>query len=146
MRKAAAIVLLFTAQVFAVQLPAIFEKNAGQAAGDVRFVSRTNDGVISLLDRGFRVGGAEVHFVGCNPKLYVEGLDQLPGRSNYLLGRDPAKWRTGIAQFGRVAYRNLYPGIDLIFHGKEYDLMVAPRADPGRVQLDLGDTAKLDGG
>src|SRR4051794_11305103 len=41
---------------------------------------------------------------------------------------DKAHWRTGIPTFGRVAYRSVYPGIDLTYHGRsgklEYDFVV----------------------
>jgi hypothetical protein len=32
--------------------------------------------------------------VGTNPSAAVEGMDELPGKSNYLIGRDPGKWRS----------------------------------------------------
>ncbi|MBM3526258.1 MAG: hypothetical protein FJX57_25180, partial [Alphaproteobacteria bacterium] len=44
-----------------------------------------------------------------------------------------------VPRFGNVRYRELYPGIDAVFHGRgpelEYDFEVAPGADPGRVRL-----------
>jgi len=32
------------------------------------------------------------------------GLEKLPGVSNYFIGNDPAKWRTGVPHYGRIAY------------------------------------------
>lgn len=44
-----------------------------------------------------------------------------------------------MANYERVRYHNLYPGIDLIFYGQgrqlEYDLVVAPGADPRAIRL-----------
>ena len=71
----------------------------------------------------------------------LTGQDELPGKSNYFIGNDPSKWRTGVANFGRVAEKGVYPGIDLVYHGNqgqlEYDFDVAPQADPGRIRFAL---------
>jgi hypothetical protein len=41
--------------------------------------------------------------------------------------------------YARVRYEGIYPGVDLVFHGSqgflEYDLVVAPVADPGAITL-----------
>ena len=70
------------------------------------------------------------------------GQDELPGKSNYFIGNDPSQWRTGVANFGRVAAKGVYPGIDLVYHGNqgqlEYDFDVAPQADPRKNPLCLG--------
>ena len=75
-----------------------------------------------------------------NPAAKVRGLDELPGKSNYLTGNDPKKWRTNVPTYGRVRYENIYPGVDLVYYGKErgqleYDFVVAPGADPGAIAL-----------
>ncbi len=85
---------------------------------------------------------------GASPQGEVSGLDQLPGRSNYFIGNDPAKWRRNVAQFARVRYSNVYPGIDLVYHGNqgqlEYDFEVAPGADPKLVALSFEGPDRLD--
>src|SRR5262249_9171079 len=54
---------------------------------------------------------------------------------------NPKHWRTNIASFGKVKYRGVYPGIDLIYYGNEgnleYDFDIAPGADPGRITLEI---------
>jgi hypothetical protein len=76
---------------------------------------------------------------GANPAPIVEGLDLQPGRSHYLIGNDPARWQRNVARFGKVNYHQVYPGVDLVYYGNqrqlEYDFVVAPGADPGRIQL-----------
>src|SRR2546428_5274371 len=57
-----------------------------------------------------------MRFVGANPAPSVEGLDELAGKSHYFLGNDPRRWRTHVPHYARVAYRSLYPGIDLVYH------------------------------
>lgn len=76
---------------------------------------------------------------GANRSPVIETIDELPGRSNYFIGNDPKKWRTGIANFAKIRYRSVYPGIDLIYHGEEskieYDFTVAPGANPKTITL-----------
>jgi hypothetical protein len=78
---------------------------------------------------------------GANPKPQVAGLDELPGKSNYFIGSDPKKWRTNVPNFAKVSYRNVYPGIDLVYYGNqgqlEYDFVIAPGADPKSIALEL---------
>jgi hypothetical protein len=79
--------------------------------------------------------------VGANPTTNVVGLDELPGKSNYFIGNDPKKWRTNVPNFARVRYKDVYPGVDLIYYGNqrqlEYDFVVSPGADPRAIRLRL---------
>ena len=77
--------------------------------------------------------------LGANPNSAVSGHDELPGKSNYFLGSDPSKWRTNVPTYAKVRYEDVYPGIDLVYYGNqrqlEYDLVVAPGADPRAIRL-----------
>ncbi len=61
------------------------------------------------------------------------------GKTNYLAGADPRRWRTGVAHYGRVRMRDVYAGIDSVFYGRddslEYDFLVSPGADPRAIRL-----------
>jgi len=142
------------------QLPLQFEANRGQTDARVKFISRNsghtlfltaNEAVLNLR-RGARQGDSAIgrargpqsaivkmRLVGANPQPRVAGLDKLPGGSNYFLGDDPRRWRTNVANYARVEYDEVYPGIDLIWHGNqrrlEHDFIVAPGADPRRIRL-----------
>jgi hypothetical protein len=80
-----------------------------------------------------------MQLIGGNAAARGTGLDRQAGTSNYLLGNDPSRWRTGIANYGRVEYPGVYPGIDLVYYGNqrqlEYDFVVAPGADPRVITL-----------
>ena len=80
--------------------------------------------------------------VGANPQAKVSGLDELPGKSNYFVGNDPKKWRTNVANYAKVKYKDVYPGVDLVYYGNqgklEYDFVVQPGADPSQIMLDVG--------
>ncbi len=77
--------------------------------------------------------------VGANPSAGVEGLDELTSRTNYFSGSDPSQWHTDIPNYARVRCAGVYPGIDMVYYGSgsrlEYDLVVAPAADPAVVEL-----------
>ncbi len=80
--------------------------------------------------------------VGASPNARVKGTNELPGKSNYLIGRDSSKWRTNVPNYTRVEYRGVYPGVNLVYYGNqgqlEYDFVVAAGADPSQIALELG--------
>ena len=79
--------------------------------------------------------------VGGNPNALMSGEGKLITKSNYFIGNDPEKWHTNITNYGRVRYSEVYPGIDLLYYGNpqrlEYDFVVQPGADPGRIVLEF---------
>jgi hypothetical protein len=82
-----------------------------------------------------------MRLVGANPGAQISGLGELPGKSNYFIGNDPRKWRTSIANFAKVEYKEIYPGIDVVFYGSqgqlEFDFVVAPGADPKAIRFEI---------
>jgi hypothetical protein len=75
------------------------------------------------------------------------GADELPGRLNYLLGNDPARWHRDIATYARVIDRAAWPGIDVVWYGNsrqlECDFVVAPGANANAIGLDFTGSARL---
>ena len=96
--------------------------------------STSNPSPTSSTTLQFRLSGAAQ-----NPA--VVGEDQKPGKVNYFIGRNPAKWRTNVPIFGRVRYKNVYPGIDLVYYGSgrqlECDFALSPGANPNRIQFEI---------
>src|SRR5690348_13697932 len=80
--------------------------------------------------------------VGANFSPPVTGSDKLPGITNYFIGKDPKTWRTNVPSFGRVDYKGVYPGIDLVYYGNqgllEYDWIIEPGADPRDIRFAIG--------
>ncbi len=81
-------------------------------------------------------------FVHADPDATVAGSDALPGKVNYFVGKDAKKWRSNVPTYAQVRYRNIYPGVDLAYHGSqgghlEYDFIVAPGADPAAIALNI---------
>ena len=128
-----------------LSLPLTFERNAGQAPPEVRFLAR-RPGMDVLLGQGgatFVLKGKEValKFVGTNLSPAIAGENKSSGASNYLIGTDTARWITGVEQYQRVRYREIYPGVDAVFYGTgsqlEYDLELRPGANLSRVVLQV---------
>jgi hypothetical protein len=89
----------------------------------------------------------QMKLVGSNPAASVVGLDPLPGKSNYFIGNDPRKWRTDVTNYARVRYRKIYPGVDLIYYGKqrqlEWDFVLTPGADFRSIRFAFEGAKKL---
>lgn len=86
--------------------------------------------------------------VGANPNSQMQPQEKLPGTVNYLLGDDPNQWRQNIPTFAKIQSTQVYPGIDLVYHGTagllEFDFVVAPGADFRRIQLAFEGAEKLE--
>ena len=82
-----------------------------------------------------------IRFSGADPDAWLEPSDRQPGVTNYLSSSDPKAWRTGIPSYRRVQAHSVYPGIDLLYYSSqgqvEYDLLIAPHADPNRIRLKI---------
>lgn len=129
-----------------------FDANRGQTDAEVKFLTRGSGYSLFLNAAEFvlRLPGrqsseapdeAVLRFrpIGANPKPQVHGVERLAGHVNYLMGEDRSKWTRLIPGYAKVRYRQLYPGIDLVFHGSsgqvEYDFVVRPGADPEQIGL-----------
>ena len=135
------------------KLPLSFEANRGQADESVNFLARGPGYTLALSPTeavfGLRKAGLSdqqstvlrMNLVGANREATVVGVDELEGKVNYLLGNDPARWRTNIPTFARVRYGEVYPGIDVVYYGNqrrlEYDFVVAPGRDPRTIALEF---------
>ena len=91
-----------------------------------------------------------MRLAGANANSSIQGDEPLPGKANYFIGNDPSRWHTNISTFAKVRYREVYPGIDLVYYGSEgrleYDFVLAPGAEPGLITLnfDGADRIELD--
>ncbi|MFB3825757.1 MAG: SBBP repeat-containing protein [Bryobacteraceae bacterium] len=124
-------------------LPLRFEPNAGQWNPQVRFAARTPDATLLLTARETQVA---LHRTGAVVGIALEGsrgavfepFEPLAARSNYFVG-SRSRWRAGVANYGRVRARGVYPGIDVVYYGNagqlEYDFVLSPGADPNRIRM-----------
>ena len=99
----------------------------------------SNKNLFHAPESSSAVSPISLTFPGASRDSQIDGLDVLETKTNYYLGQDPSKWLRNVPNFGRIRYRNLYEDIDLVFHGErggmEYDFLVAPGADPGKIRI-----------
>ena len=157
------------------QLPLHFEQNQGQAHKDVRFLARgsgyslyltAGEAVLVLATpnpnpgrnwRGTQTPAQTqlptlplaigMRLVDAASAPQVSGRGELAGKANYFIGKDPSKWRTNLPTYAKVHYREVYPGIDLVYYGKqrqlEHDFVVSAGADAQRIVLSFDGAGKL---
>src|SRR5438445_446259 len=148
------------------KLPLSFEANQGQTEPQVKFLSRgsgytlflTSTEAVLMLTKTdahakHRIPG-EARLVepekgaravlrmklrGANPATAVARVGELPGKSNYFVGNDPKKWRANVPTYAKIEYRDVYPGVNLVYYGNqrqlEHDFVVSPGADPKAITL-----------
>ncbi len=133
------------------RLPMRFEPAVGgglraRGAGyELALTSRGSRLTLAGLDRPLKTT-----FTGTLGPVLPRGAERLPGRTNYLIGSDPSRWRTGVAGYGRAVYREVWPGIDVAYRGDgrsvEYDYRLDAGADPSRiaVRYDGAETLRVD--
>ena len=149
----------FATQSTPIRLPLVFEPNRGQSPADVRYLFRGGplagefrvDGVSLTLRAGTHAAAqVRMRLVGTSKDPGLDGIEVLPGHTNYLLGNDPAHWLRGLPNYAQVRYREIYSGTDLVFYGNggrlEHDFEVKPGADPASIafQLDGAENVALD--
>jgi hypothetical protein len=92
-----------------------------------------------------------ITFEGAKPAVRLEGIEPTGARVNYLTG-DYADWQLGLPVYGGVRYRELYPGIDLVYRtdGRQLRIqfLIAPGADPSLIGKRYAgvDSVRLAGG
>jgi hypothetical protein len=152
------------------RLPLAFEANQGQTSLQTKFrahgigysasltvggmvltlrpteLTHGNSTEITLSQSAAQRPDVTIQFklVGANPSPVIVGEDQQPGHVNYFIGSDPAKWHRNVPIYAKVRYKNIYPGTDLVYYGNsrqlEYDFVLAPGADPTRIQFAISGT------
>lgn len=143
------------AQAMLGDLPHRFEVNRGQFAPEVRYVARGGGYDVYLSDTEsvlvlYKARGREpkegVDYTTLRMRVRGAGVPKswdtgkvLPGVSNYIRGQDPARWQRDVPAYESVTARQVQPGVDLVWYGKErkleYDLVVAPGVDPASLEV-----------
>jgi hypothetical protein len=142
-------------------LPVEFEENQGQHDPAIRYLARargyqmylTSDGPVIVFSRSkpsddVKRSAIQMRFGGANETPELVGQERSEHKTNYFVGDHPSDYRTDIPNYARVLYRQVYPGIDVAFYGRngavEYDLLLRPGADPGRIEMDFAGAEKLE--
>jgi hypothetical protein len=158
------------------KLPLSFEPNQGQTSNEVQWLARGpqytlflagHDAVLEMNSispsgkPGGRLGqlkrteprinssAIRMSLLGAKTADRESGEEPQPGKANYFTGKDPSKWQRNVPMYGKVRLDGVYPGIDLVYYGRqaqlEYDFVVAPGADPSAIRMNFeGAKAKLE--
>ncbi|MBC8182391.1 SBBP repeat-containing protein [candidate division KSB1 bacterium] len=138
-------------------MPLRFEKNMGQTAESVQFISHgldytlfltPNQSVFSLqhcakknLNTTLKKTSIRMTIEDANPDAEITGINEQDCKTNYFIGSDATNWRTNIPNYEKIIYKEIYDGIDLVYHGTkgklEYDFIVKPGADPNKIALNF---------
>jgi hypothetical protein len=132
-------------------LPLRFEPNVGQAPASVKYVARGAGYGIALTEGGaileFKQALLRLSPVHGSPGTQLHAEQPQAGVSNYFIGNDRSKWHSNVPNYGAVRYEHVYPGIDWVIRGNpqklEYDLVVAPQADPRQIRLGFNGADRL---
>jgi hypothetical protein len=155
------------ASVIYGRLPLSFEPNLGQTGKEVQWLARGPqytlflsgaDAVLELnemsaagkpgLPPAISSSALRMSLLGAKAAERESGEEPQQGRANYFTGNDPSKWQKNVPMYGKVRLNGVYPGIDLVYYGKqgqlEYDFVVAPGADASAIRLNFdGAEARL---
>src|SRR5882724_2896853 len=135
--------LVYAVSAFGYDRPLTFEANHGQFVPGVLYAARGTQYSVVIDRRGASLhlddDTLRLQLIGASANSHIEAIDELRAKSSYFMGNDPAKWKNNIPDFARVRQAGVWPGIDAIYYGNgkqlEYDLVVAPGADPSRIAL-----------
>ena len=142
-------------------LPLSFEANQGQVNPQVKYLARgegytlflTSDAMVLGLRSAKAGNGTQwlrMALRGAASEPAIVGDDQLTARSNYFVGNDRSKWQTNIPTYSRVRYQQVYPGVDLVYYGRqghlENDFEVNPGVNPNIIawQLEGAEKVRVD--
>jgi hypothetical protein len=157
--------------------PLAFEPYTAENAPQVQFVSRMHGYTVFLDPREATVSFSNISAIGSTPRSNVLSFvrvtlshsnprstpvpeELLPGKANYFLSNDPARWRTNVPLFAKIRYRSVYKDVDLVYYGKgkqlEYDFVVSPGGAPqsigfsiegaGRAEIEPGGDLLIEAG
>jgi uncharacterized repeat protein (TIGR01451 family) len=154
------------------KIPIYFIPNEGQVEGPAKFyiqgkdktVYFTPEGVTYALSYGAKPSfdknpiprqvpdtnesrrwAVKMDFIGARQDVVPEGLEETGGVISYFRGK-PEDWHAGLPSYVKIIYRDLWPGIDLVYRGDidklKYEFIVHPGADPGVIRMALSGAKK----
>lgn len=141
-------------------LPLTFEANLGQFAEPVRYLARGAgyrlyltpveavlvDDTVPKWAAG-KAAEIRIELAGASRVPRIEPEQQLATHSNYLLGADPRRWKTGVPHYSQVRYAGVYPGVDVLFQGSgrnlQFDFTLEPGARSENIRLAFWGAEKM---
>jgi hypothetical protein len=139
------------------KLPIAFVPNRGQTDKSVRYYAQgaghafyfTPDKAVLTFTKKEKSVALHLRPLGASPSTRLVASERAPGKVNYLIGSEHHR---NLPTYRELAYRNVWPGVDLVFrgHGRtlKYELHVQAGADLSKVGLAYGgaDGVSVGGG
>jgi beta-propeller repeat-containing protein len=129
------------------KLPLAFVPNRGQTDKRVRYYAQgaghgfyfTPEKTVLTFTK--KEKGVALHLtpVGASPSTRLVAGERAPGKANYLIDSEHHR---NLPTYRELAYRNVWPGVDLVFRGQggtlKYELRVQAGADLSKIGLAYG--------
>jgi hypothetical protein len=129
-----------------------FVSNRGQWHPDVRFAARSGGVTLWVHDDGATLGlegrsadgrhgmdAIRILVEDADPKVLLEGRQEVASRHHFLFGGDPTGWRTDVPAFRSVVVRGVQSGVDVTWRRDAahfaFDLTVTDRPQGGTILL-----------
>ena len=134
------------------RVPLRFEPIGTADNGERAFLARSAGYAVRVAPTAMEIRAVAIGTAPAGPPIALRFAGAAPGPRevrlegdattiNYLTGGDPSAWRSDLEARGRIRFLEVYPGIDVAYYGTdrevEYDVIVAPGADPAQVRLAL---------
>ncbi|HVE35882.1 MAG TPA: SBBP repeat-containing protein [Gemmatimonadaceae bacterium] len=132
------------------RLPLYFEPVGDAARGGRTFIARAAHYLIAVSKEGARLAlrprpsdpsvtaTVALRFLDADARASIDGADPQEARIHRFGGAD-GNTHVDVPTFGSVVVSGLYAGVDAVFHGSgralEYDLVIAPTADPSSIVM-----------
>ena len=127
-----------------LKMPLSFIENRGQSSEDVEFMVKTagqtvfftHSEIVFALSNKNNSSVVRMSFEDSRPGK-ITGEELLPGMANFFIGNDSSKWVQDIPTYAAISYKDIYPGVDLVFKGTEehlkHELILSPGTDPAQI-------------
>ncbi|MGZ4076420.1 MAG: DUF7948 domain-containing protein [Bacteroidia bacterium] len=148
--------------------PAIFRKNCGQLPSEILYRTNAYGSNIYFMKNSLSFGFKRekeddenkeqektersndqkedyetlvwnLHFVGSSDHVTVTSEQEQKSKTNYIIGNDPAKWKSNVSDYGKIIYNNIYENIDLQYYGTgkklKYDYIVHPQGAVNTIKM-----------
>lgn len=95
-----------------------------------------------------RAHAVRANFVGASLGASIQGQSAFKDYANYYIGNDPSKWASGVQIYGKIAYSNIYPNIDLLVYSADekmkYDFVVKQGGEAQRIKIKYTGAEKIE--
>ncbi|PLW91770.1 MAG: hypothetical protein C0592_14280 [Marinilabiliales bacterium] len=114
----------------------VFEKDRSEYSKEEEEAFLRGD--YAFISKKTRIFRMDLDFLNISSNVQIAGENQLSAYNNYYLPHC-LEGVLNVADYAQIRYKEIYPGIDLIFYSKDgylkYDFILQPGADPNDIFL-----------